>query len=176
MNATLLMLGIVTFFVLLLPPMFRMVVKGKLYCLFIEDNGYVIGKLKKPVFNEEYVLDREGAYDIVPDRIGLTVFPRMLPSFFQSIVPCVIYRRGDPVPIKINNPTSVDMSAVEVRVGLEPHFIKNLVSTSREGGGESKLQRMLPLLTVVGVVLCLVLLFAVLLKSGAIERAVHLIP
>jgi len=170
------MVGMILFFVLLLPPLFRMVVKGKIYVLFIEDDGYVVGKLKKPVFNEEYVLDKEGAYDIVSDRVGLTTFPRGLPTFFQSIVPCIIYRRDNPIPVEINNPISKPMSAKEVKVGLESHFIKNLVSTSREGGGETRLQKMLPMLTVAGVLMCLVLLLAILLKTGVIERGIQLIP
>lgn len=178
MNALLLVVGIVLFFVLLLPPLFRMVVKGKIYCLFIEDDGYVGGKLKKPMYNEEYILDKEGAYDIVPDRVGITVYPRMLPSFFQSIIPCIIYRRDNPIPQLIKNPImgSKEMTSKEVKVGLESHFIKNLVSTSREGIEESKLRKILPLLTVVGVILCLVLLFAVLYRTGAIERGIQLIP
>lgn len=178
MNALLLMTGVIVFFVLLMPPIFRMAVKGKLYCLFIEDDGYVVGKLKKPVFNEEYIMDKEGAYDIVSDRIGLTVFPRMLPSFFQTIVPCAIYRRDDPIPIEIKNPIlgAKVMTSKEVKLGLEPHFIKNLVATSREGVEESKIHKMLPLLIGGGVLICIVILFAVLLKLGVIERGVQLIP
>jgi len=178
MNALLLMVGIVLFFVLLMPPLFRMVVKGKIYCIFIEDDGYVGGKLKKPMYNEEYILDREGAYDIVPGRVGITVYPRMLPSFFQSIIPCLLYRRDNPIPQIIKNPImgAKEMTSKEVKVGLESHFIKNLVATSREGAGESRLQKMLPLLTVTGVILCMVLLFVVLVKTGAMERAIQLIP
>ena len=178
MNALLLMVGICLFFVLLLPPMFRMVVKGKIYVLFIEDDGYLVGKLKKPMFNEEYILDKEGAYDIVPDRVGLTVFPRMLPSFFQSIMPCIVYRRDNPIPEKIENPImgAKEMTSKEVKVGLESHFIKNLVSSSKEGAGESRLSKMLPLLTAVGMILCMVLIFVALVKMGAMERAIQLIP
>jgi len=178
MNALLLMVGICLFFVLLLPPLFRMVVKGKIYVIFIEDDGYIGGKLKKPMFNEEYILDKEGAYDIVPDRVGITVYPRMLPSFFQSIIPCIVYRRDNPIPQLIKNPIlgSNEITSKEVKVGLESHFIKNLVATSREGAGESRLHKMLPLLTVVGVILCLVLIFVALVKMGAMERAIQLIP
>jgi len=172
------MVGMVVFFILLLPPLFRMVVKGKIYCIFIEDDGYVGGKLKKPLFNEEYILDKEGAYDIVPGRVGITVYPRMLPSFFQSIIPCLLYRRDNPIPQIIKNPIlgAKEMTSKEVKVGLESHFLKNLVATSREGVTETRWQKMLPLLTVVGVILCMVLIFVALVKMGALERAVQLIP
>lgn len=176
MNASLLLGLIILLGVVALPALFRMVVKGKIYCLFIEDDGYVKGALKKPMFNNEYIIDEEGAYDIISDRVGLTTFPRGLPSFFQSILPCIIYRRDDPVPIEINNPTSRPISAKEVRVGLEPHFIKNLVMTSREGGGESRLQRMLPLLSVAAIGMVLILIFVVLVKMGTLEKAIQLIP
>ena len=178
MNALLLMVGIILFFVLLIPPMFRMVVKGKIYCIFIEDDGYVGGVLKKPMFNEEYILDKGGAYDIVPGRVGITVFPRMLPSFFQSIIPCIIYRRDNPIPQIIKNPImgAKEMTSKEVKVGLESHFIKNLVATSREGIEKSRLDKMLPLLTIVGVLLSLVLILVVLYRTGAIEQGIKLIP
>ena len=155
MNALLLMVLAIILVVLLIPPLIKMAVRGKIYCLFIEDNRYVVGKLKTPVCNNEYIMDSEGAYDIISERVGLTYFPRgLLPSYFQERVPCLLYRRDNPIPIEINNPTSKPISAQEVKVGLEPHFIRNLVSTSREGGGESKLQKMLPLLTVTAVILC----------------------
>ena len=176
MNALLLVVLLVGLFVLLLPPLFRMVVKDKIYCLFIEDDGYVKGVLKSPMYNNEYVIDSEGAYDIVSGRVGLTTYPRGLPAFFQSIVPCLIYRRDDPVPVIINNPGTESMSAQEVKVGLEPHFIRNLVTTSREGGGESKLQKMLPLLSVTAAILCMVLIFVVLVKMGALETMIRLTP
>ena len=176
MNALVLGVLLVAVFVLMLPPLFRMVVRGKLYCLFIEDDGYLNARLKKPMYNNEYVVDEEGAYDIISDRVGLTTFPRGMPAFFQSIVPYLIYRRDNPVPEIISNPNAKAISAKEVKVGLEPHFIKNLVSTSKEGGGESRLQRMMPLLTVTAVILCLVLIFMVLVKLGALDRAVQLIP
>lgn len=176
MNALLLVFLIVALVVLLVPPLFRMVVKGKIYCLFIEDDGYVKGALKTPTHNNEYIEDEWGAYDIVPDRVGLTIYPKGLPAFFQSIVPCLIYRRNDPVPVIINNPTTKNMSPIELKVGLEPHFIRNLVSQAREGGRESKLQKMMPLLTIASIGLVLVMIFVVLAKVGALETAGKLVP
>lgn len=176
MNASLLVVLIIMMGLMSLPALFRMMVKGKIYCLFIEDDGYIKGALKKPMFNNEYIIDEDGAYDIISDRVGLTTFPRGLPSYFQSILPCIIYRRDDPAPVQIINPMSKPVSAKEIRVGLEPHFIKNLVSTSKEGGGDTKLQRMLPLLTMAAIGIVLVLIFVVLTRMGALERAVQLIP
>ena len=177
MNAFILLILVLVIGVLMLPILIKLIVRGKIYCLFIEDDKYVEGKLKSPVYNNEYIVDREGAYEIFPDRVGLTYFPRgLLPQFFQERVPCLILRRDHPIPVEIDNPTSKPISAKEVKVGLEPHFIKNLVSTSREGGGESRLQRMLPLLTVAAVILCLVLIFVVLTRMGALESAIKLIP
>lgn len=176
MNALVLAILLIFLVALLLPPLFRMAVKGKIYVLFIEDDGYVTGALKRPLHNNEYIVDSEGAYDIVSDRVGLTTFPKGMPSFFQSICPCIIYRRDNPIPIEINNPTSKPISAKEVKVGLESHFIKNLVQTSREGGGESKLGRMLPLLTVAAIGLVLVLVFVVLVRMGGLEQTIRLAP
>ena len=168
------MVGILVFFALLLPPLFRSIVKGKIYTYFIEDDGYVLGKLKKPEYNEEYIIDGDGAYDIIPDRVGLTTYPRGLPAFFQSIVPCIMYRRDDPIPTDLTNPMAKAVTAKEIKAALEGHFIRDLVVTTREGDQKTKLQKMLPVLTIAVAAMALVLTFVVLYKMGALENLLKL--
>lgn len=176
MNASLLLVLMIVGFCLILPPLFRLMVKGKIYCLFIGDDGYVMGSLKKPKYNNEYIIDGEGAYDIIPDRVGLTTYPRGLPAFFQSIVPCLIYRRDEGVPLEIANPISKTVSAKEIMIGLEPHFLGALVQTSKEGATDTRLQKMLPWLMIGGVLICIVLIFVVLAKMGVLDQAARLAP
>jgi len=161
-----LLLIMVASFVLILPPLFRMVVIGRMVVQFIEDNGYVRTKLKKPQYDGEYIVDGDGAYDIISDCVGLSAFPKGLPSFFQTVVPFIQYRRDDPNPVYLKNPPLKSVSAREVKASLEPHHLKSLVTTSREGIELTRMQKMGPVLTMVMAGLALLMTLVIYSKVG----------
>jgi len=178
MNAFLLMIGLILGVILLLPPMFKQVTKGKIYTLFIEDDGYVNAKLKKPQYNNEYIVDGEGAYEIIPggDYIGLTAFPKgFFPAFFQTILPCILYRRDDPIPMSIRNPILKAVTSKEIKLGLEPHFLTGLAKHSQEGVKEGKLKQMLPMLTLVILAITLLMILIIWSRLGSLENLIKLV-
>jgi len=153
---------------LILPPLFRVVVMGRMSVQFIEDDGYVRTKLKKPKYDNEYIIDGDGAYDIIPECVGLTTFPKGLPAFFQSIVPFIQYRRDDPNPTYLKNPVVKAVSAREIKASLEPHHLKALVTTSREGIEVTRWQKMAPtlIMAVAGLALLMTLVIYSRMTGG----------
>jgi hypothetical protein len=152
---------------LVLPSFFRVMAGGKIFCFFIEDDGFINTKLKKPMYNNEYIVDKDGAYEIVPDRVGLTNFPKgLFPAWFQTTIPAMLLRRDHPIPEEINNPTSLKYTAKEAKMALEPHFLRALAEKSKEGIVPDKRAKMLQMITAGAAVICLIVLLYLASKMG----------
>jgi hypothetical protein len=178
MNGLIFMVAVLVFGLLVMPPIFRAMAKGKLLCYFIEDDGYLNSKLKKPQFNEEYILDRAGAYEIYPgsDYIGLTAFPKgFMPAFFQTAVPYCIYERDNPIPRSIKNSILKPISSKVVKAGLEPHFLAGLAIHSKEGLQQSRLQKAMPILMLAGIGVTLLVVMILYSRFGSLSAAVEAI-
>ncbi len=159
-----------------IPLIFKAMVLGKIYVTFIEDTGDFNGKLKRPKFGNEYIVDGDGAYKIVSASMGTTKLPKGFPFILQVTVPGMIVRRDDGIPVSFMNPLIKDVSAREIKAALEPHHLQALVATSREGIEETKLKQMAPLLTLALVAMCLLMVFVVFTKVGALEKVIQALP
>ncbi len=84
-----------------------------------------------------------------------------------------MYERGNGEPLDWKDTAKRIVSAKEVGAAMEPQWLKNIIKGASEAQGESKLGKMLPLLTVAAVIICLVLIFVLMTKISGVQTAIE---
>lgn len=137
---------------------------GKMLCFFLDQAKFLKPKLLPA--DDDFVYDQQegAAYYIFPERVRLTRFPAGWPIFLQQNIPTVLYETGNGEPLDWNDLSARVVSSKELGAAMEPKWLQNIVQGAREGVGESKWQRMMPMLTLAAVAICLLLLFVVMTK------------
>jgi hypothetical protein len=146
---------------------------NKTLCLFLEpDKSVTQGLLPH---DEDFVYDRRNgnAYYIFPERVRFVRFPSGWPIFLQQTVPMVLYERGNGEPLEWTDLGKRTVSSKEVGAAMEPKWLTNIIKGASELQGESRMGKMLPLLSLAGVLMCMVLVFVLMTKIGALQTAVE---
>jgi len=146
---------------------------GRMLCFFLEEDKSTKPELRK--IADDFIESEDGLYDIEPDRVRLIRYPTGWPPPLQQIIPTSLYCRGNARPLDWVTLRAREVSAKELKAVLDTHWLINLVRGAREGGGESKVSRILPLLSAALGAICMVLIFIILAKMGALESAVKVL-
>jgi hypothetical protein len=91
----------------------------------------------------------------------------------QQTVPSVLYERGNGEPLEWNDLGKRTVSSKEVGAAMEPQWLKNIIKGASETQGESRMGRMLPMISLMGIVIIAVILFYALSKIGALQTAIE---
>jgi hypothetical protein len=148
---------------------------NKTLCLFLEpDKSVTHGLLPH---DEDFVYDHKNgnAYYIFEDRIRFVRYPTGWPIFLQQTVPMALYKRGDGEPLPWDDLGTRTVSSKEVGAAMEPQWLKNIIKGASEAQGESRMGRMMPVLTLAAVLIMMVFLFIVISKVGNMESAVNVL-
>lgn len=145
----------------------------KVLCLFLEEDRSINQRLLPA--QTDFVLDLKmgQAYYIYPDNVRFMRYPAGWPTAIQQVVPVVLYERGNGEPLDWVHLEKRVVSATEIGAAMEPEWLKNIVRGYRETSGETKMQKMLPLLSVALGAICMLLLFVVMTKFGSLEATVE---
>lgn len=100
-------------------------------------------------------------------------YPAGWPIFLQQSIPSVMCDRANGVVLDWSDLANANVKAKEVGAAMEPQWIKSFIKGATESRGESKMSRMLPLLSLVAVILCLVMIFVLFTKIGGLQTAVE---
>jgi len=148
---------------------------GKTLCLICEEDKSIKQRLLPG--NADFVIDVHygEAYYIFPERVRLMRFPAGWPSFLQENVPALLVNRGDGEPLDWNNLSKRVVSALEVGAAMEPQWLKNIVKGVQEGAGGTKLQRIMPLISVALGVICMLILFYLIVQIGGLEHEIGIL-
>jgi hypothetical protein len=125
--------------------------------------------------DEDFVYDHKNgnAYYIFPERVRFVRFPSGWPIFLQQTVPSVLYERGNGEPLEWTDLGKRTVSSKEVGAAMEPQWLKNIIKGASETQGEGRMSRMLPMISLMGIVIVAVVLFYALSKIGALQTAVE---
>lgn len=148
----------------------RLRVAGKMLCLMLEEDKSLLPRLY-PVQGDFVYVGDEGYY-VYPSRVRLVRYPLGWPRFMQEIVPCALYERGNAEPLEWIELGKRYVSSVEVGAAMEPRWLANVVKGIREAA-PSRLEKMLPLLSVTLGVICMLLMFFLMSKMSALQTAVN---
>ena len=150
--------------------------RGKVLCFFLDADLGVTPQLVKS--GETLVKKSDEETQIVTAKaVRWMRVPMGWPPFLQEPVRCLLFKRGTAQPldwVNVGNP-KIEVSAVELSAILDPQWMAQIVKGAREGTGESRLQRVLPLISAAVGVIVMVLLLVVLAKLGVLEEAIRLV-
>ena len=151
---------------------------GKTLCIFLEPDGTYTPQLCP--HDSDFVYDTKtgDAYYIYTsstpsNRVRYVRYPTGWPVFLQQVVPSALYERGNGEPLDWKDTGKRVVSSKEVGAAMEPQWLKNIIKGASEAQGESRLNRMLPLLSLVAVLLCLVFIFVLMTKLGGLQTAIE---
>ena len=146
---------------------------NKTLCLFLEPDMSVTQALLP--HDEDFVYDYKNgnAYLIFEKRIRFVRFPSGWPIFLQQVVPMALYKRGDGEPLEWNELGKRTVSSKEVGAAMEPQWLKNIIKGASEVHAESRMGRLMPIMTLICVVVILIFLFYLLSKIGGMQSAIN---
>jgi len=155
-------------------------VVGKMGCFFLEKDKSITFRLYK-VQGRHVAVDDE-LYGVSPGRIRFIRFPMGWPALFQQVVPVSLYQREDYNPIDINDPVNWTSlapskdSSIEVGAVLEPRWLAAIVRGTKEGApDQTRMQKLIPALTLGAVAAVLVFMFYVIMKVNGIESDINML-
>lgn len=146
---------------------------GKTLCIFLEPDGTYTPQLC--AHDSDFVYDGKtgDAYYLYTARVRYVRFPTGWPVFLQQVVGSVMYERGNGEPLDWKATAKRIVSSKEVGAAMEPQWLKNIIKGASEAQGESKLGKILPLLTVAAVIICMILIFVLMTKLGGLQTAIE---
>lgn len=147
-------------------------VAGRMLCWFLEEDKTLSNKLLK--VDGEFVQSGDDHYRVDVEKVRLIRYPFGMPSVLQQIIPTSLYQAGASSfePLDWITLSNEGASAKEVGAILDPYWMGNLMKAVKEGGGETRFQRMLPWLTLGIAAISLILVFVLLTRLGSIQSSV----
>lgn len=165
---------VLMFFPFIFLALIHQMTSGKMLCGIVSKGKPLRFKMKK-IVDGEFVQEDKDQWFIREPQVKLVNYPIMFPKFLgflQRIVPCELVTPGRSEPLDWEDPGRGIMSSTELEAVLDPHWLRALVQGAVEGGGKSdKQQRMFTLLAMALSGICMILLFVVMYKVGALQSS-----
>jgi len=137
---------------------------GRILCWFLEEDISAVPELNKIV--EDFIISRDGMYDIEPEKVRLIRYPMGWPRLLQQIIPCVLFERGNALPLDWVRLRGDRESAREIRAVLDEVWMRNLIKGAKESTTGGRFEGMLPWLTIGISGVCLLMIFVLMTKVG----------
>ena len=175
----------VMFFPLVLQLAIRQRCSGRLLCAIIGKEKPLDFKLLKVKTKDgsvgEFVEDGSDKWMIVTKQVKLVKYPMIWPSafkMFQQIMGCSLYMRGRAEPLDWEDPPTGVLSSKELTAILDPHWLVALVRGVEEGTTlkADKKTKVMSFLAVAASLICMVLIFVVLYRLGAMQDVINSLP